>query len=349
MSIGKHKLLSTALWLFCSAASAQQAPSPETVMQNFGIAPSQLAQLEQGEIVSYDVDETSQKELASGVAMYLPVSISQLAGFFKNGDLVGLESDVLAYGAIADNADINTFKKFVYTERQLDEAKAFLAAEAGDEFNLSKAELETLHKLQASLDNADNKTLLKAASQQYRQFLLQRWQAYRNSGLNGIAAYDRDGNNADPAAELRTDTNHSQTWAHYFPALQKAWLNYPISLPEQATETFFWMNRLVENRPTPILNHRIILATEQGGMILSRQFYVGHSYNSSQVVAGGVPYKAGTIVFYSTRSSTDQVAGMGSSLKHSIGREQVKKSMISRLQLLNKKLKRPSAAVAAAK
>lgn len=83
-----------------------------------------------------------------------------------------------------------------------------------------------------------------------------------------------------------------------------------------------------------------------GGIIVSRQFYVGHSYNSSHVVAGGMPYKEGTLVFYSTRSSTDQVAGMGSSLKHSKGREQMKKEMIKRLQRLNKDLKRKAAVVA---
>jgi len=64
------------------------------------------------------------------------------------------------------------------------------------------------------------------------------------------------------------------------------------------------------------------------------------------VAAGGLPYKDGTLVFYSTRSSTDQVAGMGSSLKHSIGREQMKKEMIKRLQRLNKDLKRKTAVIA---
>jgi hypothetical protein len=85
---------------------------------------------------------------------------------------------------------------------------------------------------------------------------------------------------------------------------------------------------------------------ETGGIIVSRQFYVGHSYNSSHVVAGGLPYKDGTLVFYSIRSSTDQVAGIGSSLKHSIGREQMKKTMIKRLQRINKDLKRKTAAIA---
>jgi hypothetical protein len=64
------------------------------------------------------------------------------------------------------------------------------------------------------------------------------------------------------------------------------------------------------------------------------------------VVAGGLPFKDGSLVFYSIRSSTDQVAGMGSSLKHSIGREQMKKEMIKRLQRLNIDMKLKPAPVA---
>jgi hypothetical protein len=176
--------------------------------------------------------------------------------------------------------------------------------------------------------------------------LLQRLQNYQKNGLAGISAYSRGKDQANPATELRTDAINSKAWAQYFPALQQAWLNYPNGMPENATEQFVWLNRQVENRPTAILNHRILVTNENGGIILSRQFYVGHSYNSSSVVAGGLPYKDGTLVFYSTRSSTDQVAGIGSALKHSIGREQMKKEMIKLLQRLNKDLKRKPAEVA---
>lgn len=333
--------------LFFLPAFAQEAPSPHQALQDFGIGATQIAELERGEIVSYEVSETSQKELAIGVAMILPVPLPQIVDYIKKGNLSGTESDVIASGVLSNKADINSFKKFGYTDKQIDEAKAFLEAEPGDEFNLSKAEFDSLKTLRASLSDADNKTLLRTANQTYREFLLQRLQAYHKSGLAGIAPSDRGGGNADPAAELRSDAVNSKAWARYFPELQQAWLNYPAALPANATEQFLWLNRRVEDRPTPILSHRVMVAGEAGGIILSRQFYVGHSYNSSHVVAGGLPYKNGTLVFYSTRSSTDQVAGMGSSLKHSIGREQMKKEMIKRLQRLNKDLKRKPASVAA--
>ena len=333
--------------LFYRPALAQQAPTPQQALQNFGIGTAQIVHLDRGEIVAYEVSETSQKELAIGVTMVLPVALPRIVDYIKRGNLGATESNIIASGSLANNADINSFKKFAFTDKQLDEAKAFLEAEPDDEFNLSKSELDSIKSLQASLEDADNKTLLKAASQKYREILLQRWSAYRKSGLSGIAVYSRDNGKADPAAELRNDAINSKAWAQYFPELQQAWLNYPAILPANTTEQFFWVNRNVEDRPTAILNHRIMVTSDTGGIIISRQFYVGHSYNSSHVVAGGLPYKDGTtLVFYSIRSSTDQVAGMGSSLKHSIGREQMKKEMIKRLQRLNKDLLRKVAVVA---
>ncbi|MDD2758675.1 MAG: hypothetical protein PHH11_00115 [Methylomonas sp.] len=343
-----NKYLLPPILLACMAFSqpllAQEAPKPEQALQNFGISEAMIPRLEQGDIVSYDVGETSQKELAIGVAMIIPVALPQIVDYIKRGNLSSTEGDIISTGLLPAHADANSFKKLGFSEKQLAEAKAFLNAEPGSEFNLSKAEFETLKSL--NMDDADNKTLLKTANQTYRAFLLRRLQTYQKNGLSGIPTYSRDDNEADPAAELRTDAVNSKAWAAYFPELQQTWLNYPAPLPANTSEQFVWLNRTVEDRPTAILSHRIIATSPAGGLIVSRQFYVGHSYNSSHVVAGGLPYKAGTLVFYSTRTSTDQVAGIGSSLKHSIGREQMKKEMIKRLQRLNKDLKRKPAEVA---
>ncbi len=328
--------------IFSQLLWAQNLPNAQQFLENFGISVEQISQLDRGEIVTYEVSETSQKELAVGVAMYMPVQLAQVLEYLKRGNLIIQDSNITASGLIPDNADINTFKKFAFGEKQLDEATAFLKAEAGNKFNLSKQEIEALQSLLPKPDDIDKKILLKTASQKYREILLQHWKDYRKSGLAGISAYSRDGSNADPATELRTDAVNSKTWAHYFPQLQQGWLNYPVGLPKSATEQFFWMNRIVEDRPTAILSHRVIIAGAEGGIILHRQFYVGHSYNSSHVVAGGIPYKDGTLMFYSTHSSTDQVGGVGSSLKHVIGREQMKKLMIKNLLQLNKNLQKKS-------
>jgi len=318
---------------------AQEIPSPKQALQNFDISPAQMQLLERGEIVSYEVNETSKKELGIGLAMIIPVALPKVVDYIRQGNLTNTESDLIASGRLLANADISSFQQFGFSNKQIDEAKSFLNAIPGDAFNLSKQELETLKSSRIDLQDANSESLLNAANQKYREFLLRRFMAYQKNGLSGIAAYDRQRGSADPGAELRTDVINSKAWAQYFPELQQAWLNYPAEPLPNTSEQFLWLNRSVENRPTAILTHRLIATSENGGIVLSRQFYVGHSYNSSHVVTGGLPYKDGTLVFYSIRSSTDQVAGMGSSLKHSIGRAQMKKEMIERLQRINKDLK----------
>ncbi len=325
---------------------AQDAPTQQQVVENFGISASQSVQLERGEIVSFEVSETSRKELAIGLAILLPVALPKVVDYIKSTNLMAVEPDMLASGPLATNADVNSLKKFAFTVQQIDEAKAFLEAEPGEEFNLSKLELDNLKNLQTGLQDADIKTLLTVANQKYREFLLQRFQAYRKNGLAGISPYIRENGTADPAEELRIDAANSKAWDKYFPKLQQAWLNYPAALPAHASEHFLWLIHETEDRPTAILTHRVTLTNKLGGIVLSRQFYVGHSFNSSHVVSGGLPYKDGTLFFYYTCLSSDQVAGIGSTLRHELGRERMKGEMVIRLNRINKELKLKTAVLA---
>jgi hypothetical protein len=127
--------------------------------------------------------------------------------------------------------------------------------------------------------------------------------------------------------------------ALYFPKLYKARLNYPAALPTGAEETFFWRDRKVQGRPTAILIHRVMLSAGAGEVILARQFYAGHSYNSNQLTISCLPYREGSRVPYANRTFSDQIAGIGSSLKHSIGDEQVRNEIAKQLKNLRKALK----------
>lgn len=131
-------------------------------------------------------------------------------------------------------------------------------------------------------------------------------------------------------------TQDSKLLTRYFPELYKALLNYPSPLPAAAEEKFFWLNREVQSRPTAILVHRVMLSAGTGGVIVSRQFYAGHSYNSNQLTVVCLPYRDGSLVFYMNRTFTDQVAGSGSSLKHSIGNEQERDEIVKLLKNIRK-------------
>ena len=322
--------------LLLSSTTTLAAPMPtaKDVVTALALKEDQVAKLEGGEIVALEIGEATQKELAMGLAIYLPSPPAKLVAYFKSGKLATIDPDIIAHGEVRSDSGADDFKGFGFTFKQSDEAGDLLNTKAGDRFNLSNAEIQSFASLKKKLAGADNATLVAGVSQHYRGILLQRWQAYRKDGLAGIAPYARDGADASPAKELHTATVSSKLFAGYFPDLYKACFNHPNQLPSGAEEQFYWLNRKVEDRPTAILSHRVLQTSDTGSVILARQFYVGHSYNSSQLIVGCLPFRNGSIIFYAHRTSTDQVAGMGSSLKHSIGRDQMKEEMAKNLKRL---------------
>jgi hypothetical protein len=332
-----HRLSKTGRWLVAigcalslSLARADM-PSGEELLGRIGVPPAKVAELDLGKTISWEPPENSDKELADAVAVYVQVPLAKVVAFVKKGDFAGLDATVTAQASLPERAGAEAFKRFALPE---DEAQDLLDATAGDKFNLSQEEFARFAELKAGGADA------QAAAQRYREILAERYQAYRQKGLAGIAPYARDGGRADPAEELRVAAGRGIALVqNYFPELYDAWLNYPKPLPDGATERFTWQSRKVEDRPTATLTHRLTQATDGGALVLQRQYYVGHSYNSSQLALGCLPYRDGALVFYSLRSSTDQVAGMGSGLKHSIGRDRMKAEMVKQLQGLGKRLK----------
>jgi hypothetical protein len=312
-------------------ANAEKTLNSQKLIHLLGIGQQELTSLDQGKTVYFNVAEDDKKELAAGVVIYLPTAPSRIIQYIHKKGLASLDLDVIAQGTIPLQATLETFKGFGFKVGD-DEAEDFSQEAPERRFNLSTQEFQTLRDT-GSARPAE-------ASQTYRKILLGRWQTYRKNGLTGIASYDRDnGTKANPSEELRLATLDSKILAHYFPELYQAWLNYPSALPAGTEEQYFWLNRKVEGRPTAILGHRIMLSAGNGEVILSRQFYVGHSYNSNQLSIACLPYHDGSLVFYANRNFTDQVAGFGSNLKHSIGREQMQGEIIKRLINLRKALK----------
>lgn len=325
--------------LLSATEIAASTLTAESIITMLKLEQDKIADLDRGKIITFDTGEaTTQKELAMGISMYLPSSPAKLAAFFKRKDLATIDRDVTALGEILHHSGIDAFKRFIFTHEQSDEARNLLNATAGDQFNLSVEEIESFALLREKLIDADEAALIASVSQHYQQILLQRWQAYSRHGVAGLAPYARKQTDANLAEELRIAAANSKLLTHFSPTLQKVWLNYPTQLPVGSEERFFWLNREVQNRPTAILNHRIVHTTDSASVIITRQFYVGHSYNSSHLIFGCLPYRDGSLVFYTHRTSTDQVTGLGNSLKRTIGRQRIKQQMIKNLQSLRAEL-----------
>ncbi len=318
-----HKIWSKivpVLFLGCTfSVQAASSLHMQELIQQLGIWQKDLVNLEQGKVVSFQVTENDEKELAAGVAIYISSAPTKVIEFLKNRGMASVDTEIISQSLISPQTTLDSFKQLDFKLGGKDEMD-LMAAKPGDKFNLSTQEFKTLQ----TIDSAYTDLI----SQTYRKILFDRWQTYRNKGLKGIAPYDRGfGRISDPGKELHAAILHNKVLVNHFPELYQTWLNYPAAMPTNAEDRFFLINRQVENRSTAVLLHRIISTEDTGGIILSRQFYVGHSYNSNQLIIGCIAYRTGSLVFYMNQTFTDQVTGFGRSLKQSIGREQMRRRM----------------------
>jgi len=81
--------------------------------------------------------------------------------------------------------------------------------------------------------------------------------------------------------------------------------------------------------------------TQALALYVERQFYVGSSYNASQILCAAIPYEDGVLIVSSNRVSTDQVAGLGGELKRTIGRRQLRGEIVKRFDRIRAALGRP--------
>ncbi|WP_374088996.1 hypothetical protein [Methylomicrobium lacus] len=296
-------------------------PATEEVLGVMGMDKEQIAELAQGQPVAYALTEGRDDEIAAGIAWLLPAPSIKVAEHLRQENPDPLDVDVTGYGLLKEHGGPISLAPIVLSREEIE---TLSAAEPGDAFNLSAAEIDSLKTLKQNAKFFEGRLL-----QHYREILFRRFEAYRRQGISAIAPYVREeGPDSKPSLELRQAANASPILNRYLPALHKAWRDYPKPLPAGADEAFPWVEKKVENRPAVILRHRISMDWNGGVLVLTREFYAPHSYNSSQWITGCLPYHNGTVVFQQVRSYTDQVAGIASDVKHIIGRKLLKDKML---------------------
>jgi hypothetical protein len=309
-----------------------ESPTAEEVLRVLGMDKGQIAELAQGQPVAYALNEGSADELAVGLVWYLPVPLDKVAEQLRLEDPDLLDVDVTAHGLLTEHSGSGSLAPVVLSK---EEAQGLLDAGPGDEFNLSAHEIDKLKTFKQELKRTPQRAIEDAAGEHFREILLQRYEAYRRGGTNAIAPYARkESKDSKPSLELRQAANASAILSRYFPALHKAWLDYPKALPPGASELFPWVEKNVEGRLAAILRHRINMDWNGGVLVLTREFYAPHSYNSSQWITGSLPYRDGTVIFQQVRSFTDQVAGVASDVKHLVGRKLLKDKMLKSFERL---------------
>lgn len=319
-----------------AGAAEPNVPSAEDMLSFLKIDRTERDSLMSGNIVSCDVGESNDRELAVAVIMFLPYPVEKVAEYVRTERLLAKDPDTTAYGEMTSPTAAQSLKG---AKISADEAEELADVDPGTDFNLATAEIAAFDALKGQI--RDDSKLTEAVNQKYRDILAARYDAYQKGGLSAIAPYDRGGRKfSSPGADLLAGLKKSMLISEHFPVLYKALVEYPQSQPPAMIHRFFWLNQKVEDRPTLILSHRMKLIMPGGAFLAERQFYVGHSYNALEILTGCFPAHGGTLVFYVNRTSTDQVAGFLSGLKHSIGRDDMKKEVIKGFQEIRDNIKK---------
>ena len=321
-------------------AGAVELMSASQVAQALGFDGAAEQKLLAGEIVSVEREETTAKQLAVSIGMLVKGDPDALAVAVLDGQTLEANPAILGFGEIDPDAPEAGLAGVAYTADEVDEVRKLLEAQAGDEFNLSAEELASLREVSArhSPGQAGDPAAVQAVNEAYRSILLGRLQAYLARGLAGLAPYEREGEASDPAAELRAAAEASGLLQQAAPDVYRGLLDYPEQQPAGVQQAFFWVKELANDRPVFSLSHRMVQRRPDGLILLSCTFYAGNSFNASLSGAGALPVEQGNAVFYTNRTSTDQVAGFMEAMRHEMGRGMMRDALIESFQAIRARL-----------
>ena len=323
-------LLLLAALCFASLAAHAELPETGVLLTKLGFTPEQQAEIRKGEIVRHAIDSASPRELTTAMAVAVPVTPEALVENAKRDLFDAVDPNILSHGSVSEPARPEDFSKL---SLRPEEVEAFLAAEPGGSVHLSSEEIATFQGLDKGASG-------ETVSQAVREMLAERANAYRQSGLAGIAPYALSGGEErSPAQEITTATKATKAVEQYAPAAHRHLLAYPKAAPDGTLSAFRWSHFMAHGEPAIVLTHMLMMPDADAWILAKRHFYVSAGYNAEQECGAFLPTSdAGTVVVYANRTSTDQVTGFGGGAKRSIGSKLLSSQIEGLLENARKKV-----------
>jgi hypothetical protein len=131
-------------------ARAADTATAEEALERLQIGPEQRRPLLRGDVISYTVGEHGERELAVGLAVFIPAALAPLTEYLVGGELLARDATIAAHGVIPEPTNPGTFPAIEYTRRERQEAEGLLEAAPGTRFNLAPAEIKTFRSLRAT-------------------------------------------------------------------------------------------------------------------------------------------------------------------------------------------------------
>ena len=158
--------LVAASFSLCLAVAAQTI-SADAIADALGFSAEQRAKLQAGEIVSSEIEESTEKQLAVALALKVPATIDDIAESVASGTTMKANSQIQASGRI-DPAQLG--QAFDGVTLEADEVAKLLEVEPGSTFNLSADEIAVFQGL-AGQYKAGDSAAADAVNAAYRQVL----------------------------------------------------------------------------------------------------------------------------------------------------------------------------------
>jgi len=305
-----------------TTAATVHAADLATVLKALDFPSDTEAKVRAGEFVEISLPTSMERDLNVGLAFLVKQPPEKLLGELR-GDLLleKVDPTTIAYGKLEGEGSMDQLAGLKLTA---DQTKAYAAAKAGTDLNLSSEEIASLRS--AGKDAA-------AIQTKVHELLLARYRAYRSKGIAGIAPYDRGGSQRDVAADFKAIDRKARQVGLPSAEFWEFMDRYPEAKPSSLKEVFYWSQFKAHGADTIALVHGFEGVFGGIPVRVGRHYYASTGYNLVQTVAGFLPVAEGTLVIYTNRTSTDQLEGFGAGAKRSIGR----KLMAGELEELFKK------------
>jgi hypothetical protein len=290
-----------------------------------------------GQIVSKRIEEGREEtELAITVAGVLPISLQEGVETVRRGDIFEVDRNVIDFGEITSwppkPAD---FAGVTFSAKEAEDVTKLLEFKGGASFNLSEPEIARFRALRDQHRSGADAAAREAVAGAYREILLERYRSYREQGLAGIAPYQRGkGKQVKVRKKLELAASASKFFEKNEPELYAAFSGFPKTGLEEVEHRFYWVKQRVQDRPTLILSHRMLYQKPSQVVVTERQYYIGHSYNSVQIVNAALPLQEGIVVFYTSRTSIDQLAGFKGRVARPIAGDRLIERVTKRFETL---------------
>jgi hypothetical protein len=324
---GALMALLAASFLWVAPVGAQ--PSPEAILADLKISEADKQRVLKGELVSAVIPEVSERDLSNSFVFLVKATTpEELAKQLVEGKLTSGDPQVKSFGILRGDGSPADMSGLTLSEAQ---AQAFAKAKRGSALNLATSEITAFNAA-----GGERAAVLRTL----QEVLLGRYRAYRDGGLTSITPYERGGSITDVAGDLRKATESFTPMKKYLPAFHAMVLDYPKAMAPNARERFFWAIYDVNGTPTYVLTHVMTVTDGAGRAFATRQYYVSQGYNAEQAEGGFLPVQGGTMVIYAAHAFTDQVAGMGGSMKRGIGRRVMAEKLREMFEANRKRIER---------